>query len=60
MGESVPIYLRVPRSVYEKLVELKEKKGRLNVQEVIREAISEYLEKEGMKEVVLDGTSSCS
>jgi len=43
------ITLRVPEEVYQKLEVLKKKKGRLKVQEVIREAINEYLEKEENK-----------
>ena len=48
---SKSIHLKVDYSVYEQLEKIRKKKGRLSVQEVIREAISEYLEREGIIEV---------
>ena len=43
---SVPVLVRVEEDTYKVLEELRKRKGRLSVQELIREAISEYLERE--------------
>ena len=40
------ITLRVPEDIYQRLIDLTKKKGRLKIQEIIREAINEYIERE--------------
>jgi len=48
------IHVKVSDEIYEKLESLRKKKGKLSIPEVIRDAISEYIEKE-FKEVLING-----
>ena len=43
---SKAILVRVPDEVYRQLDEIRKKKGKLSVPEVVRDAISDYLSKE--------------
>jgi len=46
------VHVKLPDEIYYKLEQLMRKKGKLSVPEVIRDAISEYLEKEGIGGVI--------
>jgi len=52
---NVQICLRLPPNIHQELEKVRKRKGRLNVQEIIRDAIDEYLEREALKEVTKRG-----
>ena len=47
MPKSKAILVRVPVELFEKLEKIRKKKGKLSIPEVVRDAISDYINKEG-------------
>jgi len=47
--ESVKVTVAMPKVMYEQLEELKKKKGKLSIPELVREALIEYIERERKK-----------
>jgi metal-responsive CopG/Arc/MetJ family transcriptional regulator len=48
------VHVKLPDDVYDQLERIRRKKGKLSVPEVIRDAISEYIEKE-LSKVIING-----
>ncbi len=46
------VHVKLPDDVYDQLERIRRKKGKLSIPEVIRDAISEYLEKENIGGVI--------
>lgn len=47
--EKVRVQVAMTKEMYEKLEELRREKGKLSIPELIREALTEYIEREGKR-----------